>query len=136
MRRFGISSLKIQILKNLLKKINDSENFVLIALDYPILEKMVTLTECSRKSCFHYDIVNNYRALSIPCKFVYATLDSYQFGFAPNAQKIFRHLCKPKPYKRLQRLNLVSTFCILYISGLFGWRIDNLILVVLNVVVK
>jgi hypothetical protein len=63
-------------------------------------------------------------------------LDSYQFSFAQNAQKIFRHLCKPKPYKRLQRLNLVSTFCILYISGSFGWRIDNLNLVVLNVVVK
>jgi hypothetical protein len=63
-------------------------------------------------------------------------LDSYQFSFAQNAQKKFRHLCKPKPYKRLQRLNLVSTFFILYISGLFGWRIDNLILVVLNVVVK
>ena len=31
--------------KNLFKKINDSENFVLIALDYPILEKMVTLKE-------------------------------------------------------------------------------------------
>ena len=31
--------------KNLFKKINDSENFVLIALDYPILEKMVALTE-------------------------------------------------------------------------------------------
>ena len=29
--------------KNLFKTINDSENFVLIALDYPILEKMVTL---------------------------------------------------------------------------------------------
>ncbi len=29
----------------LFKKINDSENFVLIALDYPILEKMVALTE-------------------------------------------------------------------------------------------
>ena len=30
---------------NLFKKINGSENFVLIALDYPILEKMVALTE-------------------------------------------------------------------------------------------
>jgi PIN domain nuclease of toxin-antitoxin system len=29
--------------KNLFKKVNDSENFVLIALDYPILEKMVAL---------------------------------------------------------------------------------------------
>jgi PIN domain nuclease of toxin-antitoxin system len=27
------------------KKINDSENFVIIALDYPILEKMVALKE-------------------------------------------------------------------------------------------
>ena len=64
------------------------------------------------------------------------TLDSYQFSFAQNAQNILHHLCKPKSCKRLQRLNLVSTFFILYISGLFGWRIDNLILVVLNVVVK
>ena len=31
--------------KNLLKKISDSENFVIIALDYPILEKMVPLKE-------------------------------------------------------------------------------------------
>jgi PIN domain nuclease of toxin-antitoxin system len=31
--------------KNLFKKIHTSENFVLIALDYPILEKMVTLKE-------------------------------------------------------------------------------------------
>lgn len=31
--------------KNLFKKINDSENFVLIALDFPILEKMVALTK-------------------------------------------------------------------------------------------
>ena len=31
--------------KNLLKKIHTSENFVLIALDYPILQKMVTLKE-------------------------------------------------------------------------------------------
>ena len=31
--------------KNLFKKINDSENFVIIALDYPILEKMVALKE-------------------------------------------------------------------------------------------
>lgn len=31
--------------KNLFKKINDSENFVLIALDYPIIEKMVALKE-------------------------------------------------------------------------------------------
>ena len=31
--------------KNLFKKINDSANFVLIALDYPILEKMVILKE-------------------------------------------------------------------------------------------
>ncbi len=29
--------------KKLLSKINDSENFVLIALDYPILQKMVSL---------------------------------------------------------------------------------------------
>lgn len=31
--------------KNLLKKIHTSENFVLIALDYPILQKMVALKE-------------------------------------------------------------------------------------------
>ena len=31
--------------KNLFKKINDSENLVIIALDYPILEKMVALKE-------------------------------------------------------------------------------------------
>ena len=31
--------------KNLFKKINDSENFVLIALDYPILQKMIPLKE-------------------------------------------------------------------------------------------
>jgi len=31
--------------KNLFKKIKASENFVLIALDYPILEKMVVLKE-------------------------------------------------------------------------------------------
>lgn len=31
--------------KRLLKKIHDSENFVLIALDYPILQKMVALKE-------------------------------------------------------------------------------------------
>jgi PIN domain nuclease of toxin-antitoxin system len=31
--------------KNLFRKINDSENFVIIALDYPILEKMVALKE-------------------------------------------------------------------------------------------
>ena len=31
--------------KNLFKKIHTSENFVLIALDYPILEKMVALKE-------------------------------------------------------------------------------------------
>ena len=31
--------------KNLFKKIDTSENFVLIALDYPILKKMVTLRE-------------------------------------------------------------------------------------------
>ena len=31
--------------KNLFKKINDSENFVLIALDYPILQKMIALKE-------------------------------------------------------------------------------------------
>jgi len=31
--------------KNLLKKIHTSENFVLIALDYPILQKMVVLKE-------------------------------------------------------------------------------------------
>ena len=31
--------------KNLFKKIDTSENFVLIALDYPILEKMVNLKE-------------------------------------------------------------------------------------------
>jgi len=31
--------------KNLFKKIHTSENFVLIALDYPILEKMVVLKE-------------------------------------------------------------------------------------------
>jgi PIN domain nuclease of toxin-antitoxin system len=29
--------------KRLLNKINDSENFMLIALDYPILQKMITL---------------------------------------------------------------------------------------------
>lgn len=29
--------------KRLLKKINDSENFIIIALDYPILQKMVNL---------------------------------------------------------------------------------------------
>lgn len=29
--------------KKLLSKINDSENFVLIALDYPVLQKMVSL---------------------------------------------------------------------------------------------
>ena len=33
--------------KNLFKKINDSENFVLVALDYPILQKMVALKEIS-----------------------------------------------------------------------------------------
>jgi hypothetical protein len=38
------------------------------------------------------------------------TLDSYQFSFAQNAQNILHHLCKPKSCKRLQRLNLVSTF--------------------------
>ena len=31
--------------KNLLKKIHTSENFVIIALDYPILQKMVVLKE-------------------------------------------------------------------------------------------
>jgi len=31
--------------KNLFKKINDSENFILVALDYPILQKMLTLKE-------------------------------------------------------------------------------------------
>jgi PIN domain nuclease of toxin-antitoxin system len=31
--------------KRLFKKINDSENFMIIALDYPILEKMVTLKD-------------------------------------------------------------------------------------------
>jgi PIN domain nuclease of toxin-antitoxin system len=31
--------------KSLFKKINESENFVIIALDYPILEKMVALKE-------------------------------------------------------------------------------------------
>lgn len=31
--------------KNLLRKIHTSENFVLIALDYPILQKMVALKE-------------------------------------------------------------------------------------------
>jgi PIN domain nuclease of toxin-antitoxin system len=31
--------------KNLFKKIRTSENFVLIALDYPILEKMIALKE-------------------------------------------------------------------------------------------
>ena len=31
--------------KNLLRKIHSSENFVLIALDYPILQKMVALKE-------------------------------------------------------------------------------------------
>ena len=31
--------------KNLFKKINDSENFVLIALDYPILQKMIAQKE-------------------------------------------------------------------------------------------
>jgi PIN domain nuclease of toxin-antitoxin system len=31
--------------KNLFKKIHTSENFVLIALDYPILEKMIALKE-------------------------------------------------------------------------------------------
>ena len=31
--------------KNLFKKINDSENFVLIALDYPILQKMIAVKE-------------------------------------------------------------------------------------------
>ena len=31
--------------KNLLKKIHTSENFVLIALDYPILQKMLALKE-------------------------------------------------------------------------------------------
>jgi PIN domain nuclease of toxin-antitoxin system len=31
--------------KNLFRKINDSENFVLIALDYPILQKMIALKE-------------------------------------------------------------------------------------------
>ncbi len=29
--------------KRLLKKINDSENFIIIALDYPIIQKMVNL---------------------------------------------------------------------------------------------
>ena len=32
-------------LKNLLRKIHTSENFVIIALDYPILQKMVALKE-------------------------------------------------------------------------------------------
>jgi len=31
--------------KNLFKRIHDSENFILIALDYPILQKMVNLIE-------------------------------------------------------------------------------------------
>jgi PIN domain nuclease of toxin-antitoxin system len=31
--------------KQLFKKINDSENFVLVALDYPILQRMVALKE-------------------------------------------------------------------------------------------
>lgn len=31
--------------KQLLRKIHDSENFVLIALDYPILQKMIDLTD-------------------------------------------------------------------------------------------
>ena len=31
--------------KNLFRKINDSENFVLISLDYPILQKMVDLKD-------------------------------------------------------------------------------------------
>jgi hypothetical protein len=38
------------------------------------------------------------------------SLDSYQFSFAQNAQNILHHLYKPKSCKRLQRLNLVSTF--------------------------
>ena len=33
--------------RNLFKKIRTSENFILIALDYPILEKMVALKEVS-----------------------------------------------------------------------------------------
>ena len=33
--------------RNLFNKIRTSENFILIALDYPILEKMVTLKEVS-----------------------------------------------------------------------------------------
>ncbi len=33
--------------KKLFKQINDSENFVLIALDYPILQKMVALKDIS-----------------------------------------------------------------------------------------
>ncbi|MBI4684166.1 MAG: PIN domain-containing protein [Nitrospirae bacterium] len=33
--------------KNLFRKINDSENFVIIALDYPILQKMVDLKDIS-----------------------------------------------------------------------------------------
>ena len=33
--------------KNLFKKINDSDNFRLIALDYPVLKKMVSLKDIS-----------------------------------------------------------------------------------------
>jgi hypothetical protein len=31
--------------KKLLKRINDSEHFVIVALDYPVLQKMIELTD-------------------------------------------------------------------------------------------
>jgi hypothetical protein len=44
--------------RNLFKEIKASENFVLIALDYPILERMVALKEVP--NCFNCKISQNY----------------------------------------------------------------------------
>ncbi len=50
--------------KRLFKKINDSENFMLIALDYPILEKMVTLKDLPE--LHDKIIVSTAKYLSLP----------------------------------------------------------------------
>ena len=49
--------------KNLFKKINDSDNFRLIALDYPVLKKMVSLKDIPE---LHDKIIATAKYLNLP----------------------------------------------------------------------
>ena len=92
-----------------------------------ILSILIAVTSRSHTTCTNKVLyLANAKYFLFVSSCLRGKIDSYQFSFAQNAQKILRHLCKPMSYKRLQRLNLVSTFCCQHICGLFGWRIYNL----------